>query len=255
MPNQNLPVTDMKNATFVVSDSSIAARVTELDWAYLDEQLNSRGFAIIKNLLPVGECRAVRERYIENNLYRSHVVMERYGFGQGEYKYFSYPLPSLVGDLRKHFYPPLAKIANRWNQTMKKMGRYPSSHKEFLQTCHAAGQLRPTALLLQYTAGDYNCLHQDLYGDQVFPLQMAILLSQPGSEFTGGEFVITEQRPRRQSRAHVLPLQQGDGVIFAVHHRPVPGSRGSYRVNLRHGVSEIHSGQRLTLGIIFHDAK
>lgn len=255
MLHRNLPLTDTNNTIPITTDSPIATRVVELDWVNLNDQLDNRGFAIINRLLSVDECHGVRERYREDNLYRSRVVMQRHGFGQGEYKYFRYPLPPLIADLRKYFYPTLVSIANRWNQKMKLADRYPPSHEEFLQTCHAAGQPHPTALLLRYTAGDYNCLHQDLYGDQLFPLQLAILLSQTGSEFSGGEFVITEQRPRRQSRVHVLPLDQGDAVIFAVNQRPVQSTRGSYRVKLRHGVSEIHSGQRHTLGIIFHDAK
>jgi hypothetical protein len=180
--------------------------------------------------------------------------MERHGFGRGEYKYFGYPLPDAVGALRTHFYPALVPIANRWNTAMGIDIRYPARHADFLALCHAAGQLRPTPLLLQYVADDYNCLHQDLYGENIFPLQLAILLSQPQRDFTGGEFVLTEQRPRMQSRPEVVPLQQGDAVIFAVHHRPVRGTRGSYRVNMRHGVSRVCSGHRHTLGIIFHDA-
>ena len=180
--------------------------------------------------------------------------MARHGFGKGEYKYFSYPLSEPIGELRPALYPPLAQIANRWNAAMGIDVQFPAAHEAFLKRCHAAGQTRPTPLLLQYVAGDYNCLHQDLYGAHVFPLQVAILLSAPGRDFTGGEFVITEQRPRMQSRASVAPLGQGDGVVFAVHHRPVAGPRGTYRVNLRHGVSEVLSGRRHTLGIIFHDA-
>ena len=181
--------------------------------------------------------------------------MDRHGFGSGEYKYFAYPLPGLVAALRAAFYPQLAPIANGWNERMRVATRYPAAHESFLSQCHGSGQTRPTPLLLQYAAGDYNCLHQDLYGEHVFPLQLAILLSKPGEDFTGGEFVITEQRPRMQSRAEVVPLCQGDGVIFAVHHRPVQGTRGAYRVNLRHGVSRVRSGHRHTLGVIFHDAR
>ena len=252
---QELPLTNPNISIPATTDSPVVARIAELDWMSIGEQLDSRGFAIINRLLSVDECRGVRERYHEDHLYRSRVLMQRHGFGQGEYKYFSYPLPPLITELRKHFYPALANIANHWNRVMKLAEQFPPGHKEFLQACHATGQVHPTALLLRYTAGDYNCLHQDLYGDKVFPLQLAILLSQPGSEFNGGEFVITEQRPRRQSRAHVLTLNQGDAVIFAVNQRPVKSTHGSYRVKLRHGVSEIHSGQRYTLGIIFHDAK
>ena len=187
-------------------------------------------------------------------LFRSRVVMQRHGYGRGEYRYFSYPLPGIVAGLRTACYPRLAPIANRWNETMKIDVRFPAEHGEFIQRCHAAGQLRPTPLLLQYGADDYNCLHQDLYGEHVFPLQVAILLSEPGRDFAGGEFVLTEQRPRMQSRPQVVPLRQGDAVVFAVHHRPVQGTRGFYRVNMRHGVSRIRSGHRHTLGIIFHDA-
>jgi hypothetical protein len=193
--------------------------------------------------------------YAEDDLFRSRVVMARHGFGRGEYKYFAYPLPDLLAKMRSDLYPKLAHVANRWNMEMGIAIQYPKVHAEFLRRCHEAGQSRPTPLLLQYEAGDYNCLHQDLYGDHVFPLQVAILLSEPGRDFDGGEFVLTEQRPRMQSRASVVPLRQGDGVVFAVHHRPVRGTRGAYRVNLRHGVSEIRSGRRHTLGIIFHDSK
>lgn len=209
---------------------------------------------MMPGLLRADECRSLVALYPDNAHFRSQVVMARHGFGRGEYKYFSYPLPGMVQDLRSQLYPCLAPIANRWNETMDIAVRYPVTHADFLDRCHAAGQLRPTPLLLQYGAADYNCLHQDLYGEHVFPLQVAILLSQPGEDFSGGEFVLTEQRPRMQSRPEVVPLQQGDAVVFAVHHRPVRGSRGIYRVNMRHGVSRIRSGQRHTVGIIFHDA-
>lgn len=193
--------------------------------------------------------------YGEDTAFRSRIVMARHGFGKGEYKYFRYPLPDLVAQLRSALYPELAVIANRWNEAMKIDVRYPDRHEQFLERCHAAGQEKPTPLLLQYREADYNCLHQDLYGEHVFPIQVAILLSEPGADFTGGEFVLTEQRPRMQSRAEVVPLRRGDAVAFAVHHRPVQGTRGTYRVNMRHGVSRLRSGERYTLGIIFHDAK
>ncbi|WP_394780045.1 2OG-Fe(II) oxygenase [Undibacterium sp.] len=227
----------------------------QLDWQRISEQLDKQGYAVIPGLLSTSQCTSTAELYPQDGPFRSRVVMERHGFGRGEYKYFSYPLPNLVAGLREALYAPLSAIANRWNQAMGIAVQYPPEHAAFLQRCHAAGQTRPTPLLLQYGAGDYNCLHQDLYGEHVFPLQIAILLSQPGADFDGGEFVITEQRPRMQSRPAVVPLQQGDAVVFAVHHRPVQGTRGTYRVNLRHGVSVLRSGHRHTLGIIFHDAQ
>lgn len=228
--------------------------MSEIDWAAIGASLDARGFAILPRLLAADQCRAVAAVYADDGRFRSHIHMARHGFGRGEYKYFSYPLPAPIGELRPALYPPLADIANRWNAAMGIDVQFPATHEAFLKRCHAAGQTRPTPLLLQYVAGDYNCLHQDLYGAHVFPLQVAILLSAPNRDFTGGEFVITEQRPRMQSRASVAPLGQGDGVVFAVHHRPVAGTRGTYRVNLRHGVSEVLSGRRHTLGIIFHDA-
>ncbi|HEU5041667.1 MAG TPA: 2OG-Fe(II) oxygenase, partial [Gemmatimonadales bacterium] len=209
----------------------------------------------LERLLPPEECERLAGLYDREALFRSHIVMARHGFGRGEYRYFAYPLPDPVERLRRALYPPLAAIANRWSEALGARTRFPSTHAEFLARCHTAGQRKPTPLLLRYTAGDYNCLHQDLYGDHVFPLQVAILLSEPGRDFTGGEFVLTEQRPRRQSRAEVVPLRQGDAVAFAVHHRPVAGARGFYRVSLRHGVSTIRSGRRHTAGIIFHDAR
>jgi hypothetical protein len=224
------------------------------DWPALSAELDAQGCATIPGLLSRDECERIVGLYPHDEQFRSRVVMGRHGFGRGEYKYFSYPLPEPVAALRALFYPHLAPIANRWNQAMGIDVRFPVRHEDFLARCHAAGQLRPTPLLLQYEAGDYNCLHQDLYGEHVFPLQVAILLSEPGRDFTGGEFVITEQRPRMQSRPEVVQLTQGDAVIFAVHHRPVQGTRGVYRVNLRHGVSRLRSGHRHTLGVIFHDA-
>ena len=225
-----------------------------IDWAKFGDDLDRYGAAHVPGLLQADECHSLAALYEDHRHFRSRVVMARHGFGSGEYKYFTYPLPPSIQRLRTAFYPPLAEIANRWNQTMGIAVHYPPTHAEYLKRCHAAGQLRPTPLLLQYGAGDYNCLHQDLYGEHVFPLQVAILLSQPGTDFTGGEFVLTEQRPRMQSRAEVVPLQQGDAVVFAVHHRPMQGTRGVYRVMMRHGVSRVRSGHRHTLGIIFHDA-
>lgn len=232
----------------------VSQRVAALDWAQIAADLDARGSAIPAGLLSGGECAALAALYPQESLFRGRVVMAQHGFGRGEYKYFSYPLPALVADLRAAMYPHLAAIANHWNELMGLPERYPGHHADYLARCHAAGQMRPTPLLLQYAVEDYNCLHQDLYGTQVFPLQVAILLSAPGRDFTGGEFVITEQRPRRQSRADVVQLDQGDAVIFAVHQRPVRGTRGVYRVNLRHGVSRLRSGHRHTLGVIFHDA-
>jgi hypothetical protein len=234
--------------------ATIAARLAALDWQDLAVQLDARGYAVLPGLLDAAQCGALAARYADPEGFRSRVVMARHGFGRGEYRYFSYPLPPLVAQLREALYPPLAGIANRWHAALRIDTRYPARHADYLDRCHRAGQLRPTPLLLQYGAGDYNCLHQDLYGEEVFPLQAACLLSQPGRDFSGGEFVITEQRPRMQSRAAVVPLGQGDGVVFAVSQRPVAGTRGVYRVNLRHGVSELRSGARHTLGVIFHDA-
>jgi uncharacterized protein len=225
------------------------------EWSNIGRDLDAVGSAVIEHLLSAEECRAISALYPQDDLFRSRVVMARHGFGRGEYKYFSYPLPDRLAELRAAIYPQLVPIANRWNSAMGIEVQYPEKHDAFLERCHAAGQLKPTPLLLQYETGDYNCLHQDLYGEHVFPLQVAILLSAPGSDFEGGEFVMTEQRPRMQSRAEVVPLRQGDGVAFAVHHRPVTGTRGVYRVNLRHGVSRLRSGRRHTLGIIFHDAE
>nr|WP_244981652.1 2OG-Fe(II) oxygenase [Corallococcus exercitus] len=208
----------------------------------------------MEQLLTREECEALALLYDVEDAFRSRVVMARHGFGRGEYKYFDHPLPEVVTELRTALYPCLAPIANRWNTAMGIDVRYPDAHADFLARCHEAGQVRPTPLLLRYGVDDYNCLHQDLYGEHVFPLQVAVLLSEPGRDFTGGEFVLTEQRPRMQSRAEVVPLRQGDAVVFAVHHRPVQGTRGTYRVNLRHGVSRLRSGLRHTMGIIFHDA-
>ena len=225
-----------------------------LDWRQIEDELNQYGCAVVPGLLAADACAALAAQYDEASRFRSRVVMQRHGFGQGEYQYFAYPLPAVVAALREQLYGPLATIANRWQASMGLETRFPSSHADFLARCHAAGQTRPTPLLLRYRKDDYNCLHQDLYGEHVFPLQLAVLLSRPQDDFTGGEFVLTEQRPRMQSRAEVVPLVQGDAVIFPVAQRPVNGTRGSYRVNMRHGVSRLRSGMRHTLGIIFHDA-
>ncbi len=234
---------------------SVATRVDTYDWKALAGELDGFGCAVIPRLLTPEECDEISRLYPEECHFRSHVVMARHGFGKGEYRYFSYPLPELLGGLRTALYPRLAGIANGWNERMGIEERYPNEHAAFLMQCHDAGQKRPTPLLLQYKPGDFNCLHQDLYGELAFPIQVAILLSEPGRDFTGGEFVLTEQRPRMQSRVEVVPLRQGDAVAFAVHNRPVRGAKGSYRVNLRHGVSRVRSGMRHTVGIIFHDAR
>src|SRR5262245_13923845 len=234
--------------------NDIAGRVAALDWERFAADLAAYGCATTGALLTPDECTEVSSRYDEDTRYRSRVIMGRHGFGRGEYKYFAYPLPDLVASLRESLYAPLAAIANRWNEQMGVAQHFPATHAAYLKRCHAAGQTRPTPLLLQYGAGDYNCLHQDLYGELVFPLQVAFLLSRPGQDFAGGEFVLTEQRPRMQSRAEVVPLMQGEGAIFPVHHRPVRGTRGTYRVTMRHGVSRLRRGNRCTLGVIFHDA-
>ena len=233
---------------------SIDQRVARFDWTQLETELDAHGCAILKNALTPDECDGIAELSDQQDVFRSHIIMARHGFGRGEYKYFRYPLPHLLSELRTTVYPHLVPVANRWNEAMGIDVRYPCKHADFVERCHKADQTRPTPLLLQYGPGDYNCLHQDLYGEHVFPIQLAILLSDPGADFTGGEFVMTEQRPRMQSRPMVVPLRQGDGVVFAVHNRPVQGTRGAYRVNLRHGVSRIRSGHRHTVGIIFHDA-
>lgn len=234
---------------------SRTARFEPLNWPCIAQELDTEGYAILPALLAAKECEALTNLYAEDEQFHSRVVMARHGYGRGEYKYFDYPLPRLVGDLRTTFYPPLCKIANRWNEAMGIETRFPDTFGAFTQQCHAAGQTRPTPLLLKYEADDYNCLHQDLYGETVFPLQLAFLLSSPGHDFTGGEFIMTEQRPRMQSRGMVIPLQQGDAVVFPARQRPVQGTRRRYRVNMRHGVSKVRSGQRHTLGVIFHDAQ
>lgn len=242
-------------AAALVPSSDTSARVDALDWTQVGRDLDAQGCSVLKGLLSRDQCEALSELYPDDTHFRSRVVMARHGFGRGEYKYFSYPLPDPIARLRPRLYECLVGVANRWNQVMGIDVGYPESHEAFVRQCHAAGQARPTPLLLQYQEGDYNCLHQDLYGEHVFPLQVAILLSEPGRDFDGGEFVLTEQRPRMQSRAEVVPLRQGDAVVFAVYVRPVQGTRGFYRVNMRHGVSRIRSGKRHTLGMIFHDAK
>ncbi len=234
---------------------SVEAAVDRLDWTALEGDLGAFGCAIAPKLLTAEACRSLAALYVNDALFRSRIVMAKHGFGRGEYKYFADPLPDLIVALRRRLYSALAPIADRWNAAMGVPVRYPAEHEAFRARCHDAGQRRPTPLLLRYGPGDYNCLHQDVYGEHVFPLQVAILLSEPGRDFTGGEFVLTEQRPRMQSRAEFVGLAQGDGVIFAVRERPVQGARGPYRVNLRHGVSRVRSGSRTTLGVIFHDAK
>jgi uncharacterized protein len=233
----------------------IGSRVDAQNWASLSAHLDAHGWVLLADLLTGSECAAIAAFYDDDRRFRSHVIMARHGFGRGEYKYFSYPLPGKVADLRTALYPRLAPIANRWNESMGIDVRFPDAHADFVQRCHVAGQTRPTPLLLQYGEGDFNALHQDLYGEHVFPLQVAVLLSQPDTDFTGGEFVLVEQRPRMQSGAEVVPLRRGDAVAFAVTNRPVQGKRGAYRVNMRHGVSRLRSGRRHTLGVIFHDAR
>jgi len=230
------------------------SRLARVDWRAIAADLDTQGWALLPGLLSAAECEATAALYDEAHGFRSRVVMTRHGYGKGEYRYFAYPLPDTVGALRAGLYPSLAPIANRWHERMGMTERFPPDHAAFLSRCHEAGQVKPTPLLLQYGEGDYNCLHQDLYGAHVFPLQVAILLSRPGADFAGGEFVLTEQRPRMQSRPDVVPFGQGDGLIFAVNSRPVKGTRGDYRVTMRHGVSRIRAGHRHTLGIIFHDA-
>ena len=238
----------------LAGDAGIGSRIDSLEWTRITMDLDEQGNALIPGLLSPGECDALAGQYNNDELYRSRVVMARHGFGRGEYKYFRYPLPDIVQALRTAIYPRLVPVANRWHQALNIDVRFPDRHAAFVDRCHHAGQVRPTPLILKYGAGDYNCLHQDLYGEHVFPLQVAILLSEPERDFTGGEFVLTEQRPRMQSRPMVVPLRQGDAVVFAVHYRPVQGTRGAYRVNMRHGVSRLRSGHRHTVGVIFHDA-
>lgn len=238
-----------------MTNATVIAKIKSIDWDSVHRDLDGQGFAVIKDLLSPGDCQSVIDLYAEEKSFRKTVIMDRHGYGRGEYKYFAYPLPDLVQTLRSEAYPKLAPLANLWMKAMKIDRQYPDSHADFLSICHKAGQAKPTPLILHYTAGDYNCMHQDLYGEHMFPLQLAILLAEPQRDFSGGEFIITEQRPRMQTKPSVVPFTQGNGLIFAVHQRPVKGSRGIYRVNLRHGVSQVHSGERHTLGVIFHDAK
>lgn len=230
-------------------------RLAAIDWRAFEDALTRDGYAVLPSLLTPGQCRSVANLFPQDEQFRSRVVMERYAFGRGEYKYFRYPLPDLVGQWREALYPHLAPIANRWHAAMRIDSRFPASHGEFREVCHRAGQQRPTPLLLRYEVNDYCCLHQDLYGEHVFPFQAVFLLDEPGRDFEGGELLLTESDPKRPGRAEVVPLRQGDAVVFAVNHRPVLSARGFYRANLRHGVSKLHRGERHTLGIIFHDAK
>lgn len=234
---------------------TIAERVETIPWKEVYQNLDAEGHAIVKRVLSRAECDNIRGLYPKEEIFRSRVVMERHNFGRGEYRYFSYPLPELIAALRTAIYPYLVPIANAWNKASGSDIRYPTKHADFIYRCHQAGQDKPTPLILKYEAGDYNCLHQDLYGEHVFPLQLAILLSEPDEDFAGGEFVMTEQRPRMQSRPIVVSLRKGDAIVFAVNHRPVQGTKGHYRVKLRHGVSRVRSGSRYTLGVIFHDAR
>ena len=238
-----------------ISALDIDMRVDGYDWANVSAHLDACGWGMLPKLLTPSEAAGIAGLFDDESRFRSHIVMARHGFGRGEYKYFAYPLPDKVADLRTALYSRLVPIANRWNESMGIDARYPDAHADFIKRCHKAGQTRPTPLLLQYGEGDFNALHQDVYGEHVFPLQVAILLAEPQKDFTGGEFVLTEQRPRMQSRAEVVPLSHGDGIVWAVRNRPVQGTRGIYRVNMRHGVSRVRSGHRHTVGVIFHDAK
>jgi hypothetical protein len=242
-------------STAVARKADVAIEVDRYDWDDIGTNLNAFGAAVLPKLMTASECEDIAALYADEKYFRSHIHMARHGFGKGEYRYFKYPLPVRIAELRTALYGHIVPFANAWNERMNIAVRYPQRHADYLKLCHDAGQIRPTPLLLQYGPGDFNCLHQDLYGELAFPLQVTVLLSRPERDFTGGEFVLTEQRPRMQSRAEVVPLQQGDAVLFAVHNRPMQGSKGVYRVNLRHGVSRIRSGHRHTLGIIFHDAK
>ena len=234
---------------------NLTEKIASLDWARIANDLGEQGYAATGQLLSEDECRTLASGYDQPTQFRSRIVMARHGFGRGEYQYYSYPLPALIEELRGALYPQLAPIANEWSRALGQSTVYPAEHRQFQQLCHQAGQTRPTPLLLKYQQGDYNCLHQDLYGELVFPIQVAFLLSEPGRDFAGGEFVLTEQRPRMQSRVSVVPLRQGEAVLFAVNHRPQRGTHGVYRVAMRHGVSPIRLGHRFTLGVIFHDAQ
>ncbi|WP_236585276.1 2OG-Fe(II) oxygenase [Dyella sp. EPa41] len=235
--------------------SALVAHIAATDWRGLEESMTANGYAVLPRLLGPEQCREIARFFNDEARFRSHIIMERYAFGRGEYKYFSYPLPEVIDCLRGSLYSRLAPIANRWHQAMRIKERFPSTLIEFRDICHQAGQRRPTPLLLRYQPNDYCCLHQDLYGDHVFPFQTALLLDEPGQDFDGGEFLLTESDPKKPGRAEVVPLCQGDAVIFAVNHRPVRSARGYYRASLRHGVSRLYRGHRHTLGIIFHDAK
>jgi uncharacterized protein len=252
---KRIGATESAPSVFQSAKPMISERIAAIDWSTVSDHLSQHGWAVIPNLLDAGETASIAALYDDAQTpFRSHIVMARHGFGQGEYRYFDYPLPPVVQALREGLYPRLAPLANDWSAAMGASMRFPETHAEFVQRCHAAGQRRPTPLVLRYGPGDYNCLHQDVYGEHLFPMQVTFLLARPGADFDGGEFVLVEQRPRMQSRPMVVPLGQGDGVIFAVNQRPVQGQRGTYRVTLKHGVSEIRSGQRHTLGVIFHDA-
>ncbi len=245
----------MRNtASLTSARSDLASRIERLDWQRISAELDESGCATTGPLLTKSEIRELREGYDNDALYRSRVIMQRHGYGEGEYRYYRYPLPGLISEARESLYPKLAPIANAWHKELRLERTFPSTHEVYLKTCHAAGQTRPTPLILKYGAGDYNRLHQDLYGPLNFPIQLTVLLSEPGVEFDGGEFVLVEQKPRSQSRAEVVPLALGEAVLFAVNFRPGRGTRGSYRLTMRHGVSRIRSGSRYTLGIIFHDA-
>lgn len=247
------PETALPDPTVAIAQT-LPERLSSLDWPRILAQIDHSGFGVIQSLFSPEDCAQVTALYPETDRFRRQIVMERHQYGQGEYQYFAYPLPAIAQTLRESLYPQLVPLANRWQQAMDQSAVFPEQLSDFLAVCHQAGQTRPTPLLLKYAAGDYNCLHQDLYGDHLFPLQAAILLSEPGRDFTGGEFVLTEQKPRTQARVQVLNLYQGDAVIFAVNQRPVPGARGCYRVDMKHGVSPLHAGHRHCLGIIFHDA-